>query len=54
MTLDTCRAATSVVDGLLAGRLPTLHEFEAMSRTALAINPALDAMREVREPSRER
>ena len=45
--LDTCRAATSVVDGLLAGRLPTGPEFEAMSRTALAVNPALDAMREV-------
>lgn len=54
VTLDTCRAATTVVDGLLAGRLPTLHEFETMSGTALAINPALDAMLEVREPSRER
>ena len=54
VALDACRAATSVVDGLLAGRLPTGPEFEAMSRTALAVNPALEAMREVREPSRER
>ena len=45
VALDTCRAATIVVDDLLAGRLPTDHAFEVMSRTALAINPALDAMR---------
>jgi hypothetical protein len=38
-----------VVDGLLAGRFPTEPEFEAMSRTALAVNPALDAMPEIRE-----
>jgi hypothetical protein len=54
VALDTCRAASSVVDDLLAGRLPTEHEFDVMSRTALAINPALDAMRKVREHSRER
>ena len=54
VALDTCRAATIVVDDLLAGRLPTDHAFEVMSRTALAINPALDAMRAVREPTPER
>ena len=43
-TLDACRAATSVVDALLAGRLPTRREFEAMSAAALAIDPGLAAM----------
>jgi hypothetical protein len=43
--LDTCRATMSVVDALVAGRLPTRHEFERMSEAALAINPALDAAR---------
>jgi hypothetical protein len=48
--LDTCRATTRVVDALLAGRLPTRPEFETMSRTVLAINPALDAVREREGP----
>jgi hypothetical protein len=43
--LDTCRATTSVIEGLLAGRLPTRREFEAMSGKALEINPALAAAR---------
>jgi hypothetical protein len=47
--LDTCRATTSVVEALLAGRLPTSREFETMSSTALAINPALDAVRALDE-----
>ncbi len=49
-TLDTCRATASVVEALLAGRLPAIHEFEAMSRAALTINPALDAVREAEAP----
>jgi hypothetical protein len=52
-TLDTCRAATSVVDALLAGRLPTRREFEAMSAAALAIEPALDAVHELETPPRD-
>jgi len=43
--LDTCRATAPVVDALVAGRLPTRHEFETMSQAALAVNPALDAAR---------
>jgi hypothetical protein len=43
-TLDTCRATIPVVDALLSGRLPSTPEFEAMGRTALAINPALDRL----------
>jgi hypothetical protein len=43
--LDTCRATMSVVDALVAGRLPTRREFETMSVAALAVNPALDAAR---------
>ena len=46
--LDNCRAATSVVEALIAGRLPTTWEFELMADTALRIYPALDAI-EVRE-----
>jgi hypothetical protein len=49
-SLDTCRATTSVVAALLEGRLPTIHDFEAMSRAALTINPALDATREAEAP----
>ena len=49
-SLDTCRATASVVEALLTGRLLAIHEFEAMSRAALMINPALDAMREVEAP----
>ncbi len=49
-SLDTCRATASVVEALLAGRLPTTHEFEAMSQAALTINPALDAARKVEAP----
>jgi hypothetical protein len=41
--LDTCRATTSVVVVLLAGRVPDEREFESMSRTALSIYPALEA-----------
>jgi hypothetical protein len=43
--LDTCRATTSVVDALIAGRLPTRREFETMSAAALVVDPALDAAR---------
>ncbi len=53
-SLDTCRATTSVVEALLTGRLPTVHEFEAMSRAALTINPALDATREAETPRPDR
>ncbi len=42
--LDACRATSTVVDALLAGRLPTVREFEAVSDTALRIYPALEAM----------
>lgn len=42
--LDTCRATASLVEALLAGRLPTGSEFETMSTAALAIEPALAAM----------
>ena len=42
--LDTCRATTTVVEDLLAGRLPTVREFESVSQTALRIYPALEAM----------
>jgi hypothetical protein len=51
-TLDACRTATPVVEALLAGRLPTIHEYEAMGRTALALHPALDAVRELDAPPR--
>jgi hypothetical protein len=39
--LDNCRATTSVVEALLAGRLPTAWEFESMGDTALLMYPAL-------------
>ncbi len=52
-TLDTCRAATSVVDALLAGRLPTRRDLEAMSAAAQAIDPALDAVHELEPPPRD-
>ena len=42
--LDTCRATTSVVEALLAGRLPTRREFDSMGETALTIYPALEAI----------
>ena len=42
--LDNCRADTSVVEALLAERLPTAWEFESMGGTALRIYPALDAI----------
>ena len=45
-TLDTCRSATTVVDALLSERLPTCNEYDVMGRSALAINPALNALRE--------
>jgi hypothetical protein len=51
-TLDTCRAAASVVDALLAARLPGEREFDAMCRAALTINPALDRVRALQEASR--
>ena len=38
------RAATSVVEAVLAGRLPTTWEFELMADTALRIYPALEAI----------
>lgn len=46
--LDGCRAATAVVDALLAGRLPTTWEFESMADTALMIYPALEAIEDRR------
>ena len=52
VALDTCRAAAWMVDALLAGDLPTSDEFEAMARAALAIYPALEAMRKL-EATRE-
>lgn len=51
-TLDAGRAATLVVDSLLAARLPSRHEFDAMSVAALRLNPALDALRESQAPPR--
>ena len=41
--LDTCRATASVVDILLAGRVPSEREFDLMSATALKVYPALEA-----------
>jgi len=46
--LDGCRAATAVVDALLAGRLPTTWEFESLADTALMIYPALEAIEDRR------
>lgn len=45
-TLDAGRAATSVVEALLAARLPSRHEFDAMSLTALRLIPSLETLRE--------
>jgi hypothetical protein len=45
IALDDCRAATSVVEALRAGRLPEAWDFEAMGDTALRIYPALEAIR---------
>ncbi len=45
VALDDCRAATAVVEALLAGRLPQGWDFEAMGDTALRIYPALEAIR---------
>ena len=42
--LETCRATTLVVEALLAGRLPTEREFEAMSDSALRIYPVLETI----------
>ena len=42
--LDNCRADTSVIEALLAGRLPTEWDFESMGGTALKIYPALAAI----------
>ncbi len=42
--LDTCRATARVVDALLAGRLPTEPEYDAMSSTTLKVYPALEAL----------
>jgi hypothetical protein len=52
-TLDTCRAAASVVDALLAARLPGEREFDAMCRAALTINPALDRVRALQATSQD-
>jgi hypothetical protein len=49
-TLDAARATTVVVDCLLASSLPTRHEFDTMSVTALRIHPALDALRQSESP----
>lgn len=43
-TLDATRAATTVVAALLASRIPSPHDFDAMSAAALSIMPALDAL----------
>jgi hypothetical protein len=51
-TLDAGRAATRVVEALLAARLPSRHEFDEMSVAALRLNPALDAMSESEIPHR--
>jgi hypothetical protein len=40
-SLDSCRALTAVVDGLLAGHLPSEERYEAVGHTALLIYPAL-------------
>jgi len=45
VALDECRAATAVVEALLAGCLPEWWDFEAMGDTALRIYPALEAIR---------
>jgi hypothetical protein len=45
-SLDTCRAATSVVDALIGERLPGEREFESMSSAALEIYAALEASRD--------
>ena len=42
--LDNCRADTSVVEAVLAGRLPTTWEFKLMGDTALRIYPVLEAI----------
>ena len=43
-TLDATRAATTVVAALLESRLPSPHDFDAMSAAALNILPARDAL----------
>jgi hypothetical protein len=47
--LDNCRSTTAVVDALLSGRLPTENEYDAMGRTALALNPSMNALRQFQE-----
>lgn len=42
--LDTCRATARVVDALLARRLPTDRECEAMKTRAEGLSPALEAL----------
>ena len=44
VALDNCRADTSVIEALLAGRLPTAWDFESMGHTALRLYPALEAI----------
>jgi hypothetical protein len=41
--LDTGRAATRVVDALLAERRPTDRELDTMSDTAVRLRPVLEA-----------
>jgi hypothetical protein len=43
LALDTCRATARVVDALLARRLPTKREYEAMIATIERLYPALKA-----------
>jgi len=43
-TLDATRAATTIVAALLDARLPSPHDFDAMSAAVLSIIPALDAL----------
>ncbi len=40
-SLDTCRALSPVVDGLLSGHLPSEEQYEAVGHAALLIYPAL-------------
>jgi hypothetical protein len=51
-TLDAGRAATTVVQALLASRLPSLREFDIMGETALRLHPAMEAAAAAQGPHR--
>jgi hypothetical protein len=51
-TLDAGRTTAPVVDALLASRLPSQHEFDAMSAAVLRLHPALEAMHASEDPPR--